>query len=418
METGLLSALREQRQYLLGYAIQKGLPFFLIPVLVSLFGKEPYASYVLFFSVVQLLALLVSAGTATTSVRFWFRDEDKASVVSAFFALFVVLHAGVGLAAVAPAALVFSGTIPAPPLALAAAAVALAAIYNLNFILSGFVRARNTPAPFLMAQAAGAAAAVFALLFPVGPDPFWSIVAIFAFNLLVQDTFMLWPLRGLVRARRVFGPDRRLVREVLSYSWPLIFYLGVSLFLYSTDKYVVRRFFPAEEFGSYVLSFQYAFAQMFLSQGFSLHTYPRICEHAAQGRRAEVFGLVSQYNRIYTVVCAVYIAGLTAVAGAVDIGVHPVMFPVIATGFLLLNVTTNYINVLYAADQTLKLTLAGLAASVVFLGVLGAGAVSGRMEFCYAAHLVHGCVVLVLMARLAARANLGAGAGSPAPAGG
>jgi O-antigen/teichoic acid export membrane protein len=235
---------------------------------------------------------------------------------------------------------------------------------------------------------------------------FWALIIIFTANFAAQNAAMLVALRGLVRGPRLHI-DRALMRRVLHYSWPLIPYLGLGLFLYSADKYLVRTWLEGPVFSAYVLTFQYAFAQMFLSQGLSLFAYPRICDLASRGDRHELFAYVGHLNWIYALGGLVFIPAMMIIDRVVHLGINPTLFPVVGVSFVLLNVATSYINVLYATDRTRTLMLIGLVAGAVFLGTLTLGVRSGGVALCYWAHVVYGALMCGVPALFAARTPLG-----------
>jgi len=389
------NSLGAQVYYALGLGIQKGLPYLLIPVLTHLYGNHTYASYVLYYASVQILANLLCLATVNSVITFWYRTEDKRSLTWTYLTFLLVSQLVLGGILARLVFHIYSqsfGGLRAWPLTCLAFCFTL--LYNFNGFLTGVCRARSYSRGYFAAQLVSAAALVVGLVAFRGSARVESLVWLFMMFIGTQDLYLFIAMRDLL-GKPAFYFDFALMKRVLAYCLPLIVHVEVVLFLYWVDKYLVRLYFSSVTFSQFTISVQYAFAQAFFSQVFALYTFPLICRLVAQNQARELRSVIRSYNVLLVILGALWIGFVLILfwAGA-PLGISPAGFVLLGLGFMLWNVASNYTNVLWARLQSASVAGVLIGAAAVLVAILAVGCRVGAIIVCYSAHL--GCAATAL----------------------
>jgi O-antigen/teichoic acid export membrane protein len=381
-------ALRPQLQYGIGLAIQKGLPFLLIPVLVTYYGDQTYSRYVLFYASTLMFLNFTSLAVPNAIIPFWYGERDKHTLSWTFLLLMLVAQAGLSLFMGLGLFYIYRqsfGTNATVRLTLLG--VVFAFLTNLNSFLTGVCRARQHARRFLTAQVFAGAALVGCALLLRGIQQLDILVTLFIIFLLCQDVYLLGSVNEyLWHSRPQF--DWRLARGILGYSLPLLPHLEAIAFYFWIDKYVVQHFFTATQFSGFIVSFQYAYAQSLFSATLGMYTFPQFCKLVAKRQDTRIRSVLRTYNLIYAGLGTLWIVAILALQRLhVPLRINSSGFLVLGAAFLLWNVASNYTNVLWARFKTPAVTGVTVGAGLILLAVLFIGYWSHSLMLCYLSHL-------------------------------
>ena len=401
-----------QFYYGLGFGLQKGLPFLLIPFLVRYYGDHTYASYVLYYSSVQMLAVFASLAVPTSVIVFWYQQLSRPRIITTYLVLMSAILLGLGTITCIPMYFVSKASFDqAGPGALALLSLLFVGQYVANTFLVSLCRATDCSREFFLAQVAGAAALLLTVFALRGAARLTALIVAFITGLLVQNLYLAYGMRGHFRGAALDCFDTGLARRVLRYCLPLLAYNAAVLFVFWVDKYLVRAYFEAPVFSRFVVTFQYAFAQTFLGQVMALYTFPLISRLVAGHDYGRLWQTIRTYNRWIVLLGVLYLL--------VVLGFHRWIYPLkigapgfllLSCAFLLANLAVNYINVLYAHYRSGRAMTVQLVSAIVMVVVLFGGCITRRIELCYGSHLVMQVVFLVMLVRAARRSRLEADA--------
>jgi O-antigen/teichoic acid export membrane protein len=391
-------SLRIQFYYGLGMAVQKGLPFLILPLLIYFYGDHTYASYVLFYTTVQILGVFCSVAIPSSTVVFWFRKQNPQQFLVTYLSLLVGAFLLGAAICIAPIYFIYKSSLRgAQPLEMALLGLIFVALYTFNQYFVSLYRATYSSKQFFIAQLVGAAG-LLAVVVPFhSPAVLSRLVLAFLLSLFIQDLYLLYGILPLLRDAAWPDFDPHLAKDVLRFSLPLVVYNTLILFVFWIDKYLVNLHFDPIEFSTFVVTFQFAFAQAMISQLFALYNFPRICELVAGDNQGKLQKLIRIYNILI-------LASGTAYAAAV-LGAHVYFdvfhisvsgFIILSFAFLLSNLSTTYLNVLYAQARTRCIVVIQAVCSIFMLVILIAGCLLHRIALCYASHLVISACVLSL----------------------
>jgi O-antigen/teichoic acid export membrane protein len=386
--SALRESLRQQLQYGLGLAIQKGLPFLLIPVLVAYYGEQTYSSYVLFYATTLMFLNFTSLGVPNATIPFWYAERDKPTFSWTFLLLLMgaqagfSLFTGLGLFYIYRHSFGGSGSVR-----LTLLGIVFASLASFNLFLTGVCRARQQARRFLIAQVFAGAVLVGCVYLFRGRHRLDLLVTLFIIFLLCQDVYLLGSVFEYLRHSRPHF-DGELARRILGYSLPLLPYLEAIAFFFWIDKYIVEHYFSAAQFSEFVVSFQYAYAQSLLSATLTMYAFPLMCKLVTERQNTRLRWVIRSYNLIYIVLGTVWVVGLLALQRLyLPLRIQSTGFLILGAGFVIWNVASNYTNVLWARLKTQAVTGATISGGLVLLLMLGLGAWMHSLMLCYLSHL-------------------------------
>jgi O-antigen/teichoic acid export membrane protein len=396
--TEMKGSLGIQFYYGLGMAIQKGTPFLALPVLLYFYGDHTYASYVLFYTTVQIFGVLCSLAIPSSTVVFWYRHEDKVQFLITYFLLLSGAFLAAGAVCIVPMYYIYKSSLKSvQPFEMVVLGLAFVGLYTFNQYFVSLYRAMYSSKQFFMAQIIGAAV-LLAVAIPLHPfAPLSRLILAFLLSLLIQNLYLLYGVVPLFKEGRWRDFDLTLASSVLRFSLPLIIYNSITLLIYWIDKFMVSMYFDPDSFSKFVVTFQFAFAQAMISQLFALYNFPRICQLVAEGNYAALRMVIRTYNLLILVLGIAYSTSILvahAYFHAFRISVSG--FIILSFAFLLSNLSTTYLNVLYAHIKTRSIVVMQMVACVFMVMVLTVGCLWRHIAFCYASHVFASACVLFL----------------------
>jgi O-antigen/teichoic acid export membrane protein len=387
-----------QFYYGLGMAVQKGTPFLILPLLLYFYGDHTYASYVLFYTTVQIFGVLCSLAIPSSTVVFWYRRDDKRQFLVTYFLLLSGAFLAAGTLCTIPLYYIYKSSLKsAQPLEMVALGLAFVGLYNFNQYFVSLYRAMYSSKQFFIAQIVGATV-LLGVAIPLHPSATLSrLILAFLMSLLVQDLYLLYGVMPLLKHGRWRDFDLTLARSVLQFSLPLIIYNSIALLIYWIDKYMVDLYFDPVSFSKFVVTFQFAFAQAMISQLFALYNFPRICQLVAEGNYSTLRTVVRSYNLLMVVLGIAYATAILVAHAYFHVfRISVPGFVILSVSFLLTNLSTTYLNVLYAHAKTPKIVAMQALAASVMLTTLTAGCLWRQITLCYGSQLLAGICTLVL----------------------
>jgi O-antigen/teichoic acid export membrane protein len=391
-------SLKIQFYYGLGMAVQKGTPFLILPLLLYFYGDHTYASYVLFYTTVQIFGVLCSLAIPSSTVVFWYRRDDKRQFLVTYLLLLSAVFLVGAVVCIVPMYFVYRSSMRSvQPVDLALLGLAFVGLYIFNQYFVSLYRATYSSRAFFFAQIIGAIV-LLAVAIPFHTLPVLNhLILAFILSLLVQNLYLLYGVLPLLGRGRWRDFDPSLARNVLSFSVPLVIYNSITLFIYWIDKFMVSMYFDPISFSKFVVTFQFAFAQAMISQLFALYNFPRICELVTEGNYWTLRTVIRTYNLLMLVLGVSYaVAILFAHAYFHIFRISVSGFIILSLAFLFANLSTTYLNVLYAHIKTRRVVVMQAIAGLIMLMVLTAGCFWHQIVLCYASHVfAAGCVLLL-----------------------
>jgi O-antigen/teichoic acid export membrane protein len=384
----LREPLRQQFQYGIGLAIQKGLPFLLIPVLVAYYGERTYSSFVLFYSSTLMFLNFTSLGVPNATIPFWYAERDKQTLSWTFLLLLMVAQAGFSLFTGLGLFYIYRQSFGrSSSVHLTMLGVIFAFLANFNLFLTGVCRARQHARRFLTAQFLAGIVLVGCVFLFRGIQRLDLLVTLFIIFLLCQDVYLLGSIIEYLRHSRPHF-DWWLSRRILRYSLPLLPYLEAIAFFFWIDKYTVEHYFTTTQFSEFVVSFQYAYAQSLLSGTLAMYSFPLMCKLVTEHQNTRLRCVIRTYNLIYIGLGTLWIVGLLALQRLhLPLRIQSTGFLILGATFVLWNVASNYTNVLWARLKTSAVTGVTISGGLVLLVMLGIGSWMHSLILCYLSHL-------------------------------
>jgi O-antigen/teichoic acid export membrane protein len=389
-----------QFYYGLGMAIQKGTPFLILPLLLYFYGDHTYASYVLFYTTVQIFGVLCSLAIPSSTVVFWYRRDDKRQFLVTYFSLLSAAFLAAGALCAIPMYYVYKSSLKStPPLEMVVLGLVFVGLYSFNQYFVSLYRAMYSSKQFFIAQVIGATV-LLGVAIPIHPlAPLSRLILAFLLSLLFQDLYLLYGVMPLLKNATWRDFDLTLAGSVLQFSSPLIIYNCIVLLIFWIDKYMVALYFDPASFSKFVVTFQFAFAQAMISQLFALYNFSRICELVAATDYSTLRTVIRTYNSLILVLGIAYSAAILVAHAYFHVFHISVSgFVVLSLAFLLSNLSTTYLNVLYAHAKTTRVVVMQAVACVFMLMALISGCLWHQIAFCYASHVFVGACVLFLFA--------------------
>jgi O-antigen/teichoic acid export membrane protein len=223
------------------------------------------------------------------------------------------------------------------------------------------------------------------------------LILAFLLSLLTQDLYLLYGVIPLLKHGTRHDFDLTLARSVLQFSLPLIIYNSITLLIYWIDKYMVDLYFDPVSFSKFVVTFQFAFAQAMISQLFALYNFPRICQLVAERNYSTLRTVIRSYNSLMVVLGIAYATAILVAHAYFHVfRISVPGFVILSLSFLLTNLSTTYLNVLYAHAKTPKIVAMQALAASVMLMTLAAGCFWRQLTLCYSSQLLAGICTLFL----------------------
>jgi O-antigen/teichoic acid export membrane protein len=279
----------DNRYFLLGFALQKGTPILILPIVITIVGTRVYADYVLVFSLVQVAAILGGVCVAQTLIPFWYSHSEKGQLVSTLsvvmLALQLLLSIPLGIALWIGLS---SGAQVSPTLV--PIILIFAVVYNLNAVGLSLVRVQLKQIAFFWSTlfTAGLLTGFIILLRHVQGPKLLQYTCLNTFVLFIQALFYFScsgiRLEGVFRSKHL----KEFTREILGFSVPLTAYTLIALAAMVADKWIVRFFFSRATFAQYVLDFQFAFGVTLVSVAIGMYNTQKQCELVYKGAIASL----------------------------------------------------------------------------------------------------------------------------------
>jgi O-antigen/teichoic acid export membrane protein len=275
--------------------------------------------------------------------------------------------------------------------------LAFVGLYNFNQYFVSLYRAMYCSKQFFIAQIIGATV-LLAVAIPRHPSATLSrLILGFLLSLLTQDLYLLYGVIPLLKHGTRHDFDLTLASSVLQFSLPLIIYNSITLLIYWIDKYMVDLYFDPVSFSKFVVTFQFAFAQAMISQLFALYNFPRICQLVAERNYSTLRTVIRSYNSLMVVLGIAYATAILVAHAYFHVfRISVPGFVILSLSFLLTNLSTTYLNVLYAHAKTPKIVAMQALAASVMLMTLTAGCFWRQLTLCYSSQLLAGICTLFL----------------------
>jgi len=274
------STLLAQRYFVLGIAIQKGFRYLLTPLIIHYYGATVYANYALFFSIVQITALLTSLSVPSANIVYWYQYRDKQAYIGSLLILLGSL--GGGLSVIAGFVLYFQvpfSVAEMSPVLFVSLCIIFSMIINLNTISFDLLRILFLQRGFLIINILGLVLFVFFLLGGSnlgGGLTLLILIYIVVMSLQTAYAFSMSKLHSLgCFARKRFWA---FARKVLRFSVPLLIYALFVLSTQTVNKWIVRAYFDQGVFTQYIVDFEAALAVLLVTLVISTYNFPVICK--------------------------------------------------------------------------------------------------------------------------------------------
>jgi len=387
-----------QFYYGLGMAVQKGTPFLILPILLYFYGDHTYASYVLFYTTVQSFGVLCSLAIPSSTVVFWYRRDDKRQFLITYFLLLSGAFLAAGALCTVPMYYIYKSALKSTqPIEMVLMGLAFVGLYNFNQYFVSLYRAMYSSRQFFIAQIIGAIVLLGVAIPTHRLAGLSRLILAFLLSVLIQDLYLLYGVVPLLKRGTWRDFDRTLASSVLQFSLPLIIYNSMALLIYWIDKYMVDLYFNPVAFSKFVVTFQFAFGQTMISQLFALYNFPRICQLVAEGNYATLRTVIRTYNMLMVALGIAYSTAILFTHFYFHIFRISVFgFLILSMAFLLTNLSSTYLNVLYAHTKTSSIVVMQAIAATFMLSALIAGCWLHEISICYASQLLASLCTLFL----------------------
>lgn len=392
------------RYYVLGLALQKGLPILVVPLIVAAFGRDVFGEYVLLYTVVQIYGNVSAVAVPQTVVPVWFRQADPSKFIGLCCALVLGLSAAFGVIAGAILYLVSPDLTLSVPIAETGGwVICFALFYNLNQLAVGIARSEDRQRHFFWASVLGGVVLVAGILTAqrLGYPGLRGLLIAQMLSVAIA-TLVLLGRRILIIFKIDVVTLRAQTVPLLRFSLPLAGYSLLVLLSMSIDKWMASAWFPREVFNAYVLEFQFAFAMMFIPTAISLYSGSRVSalvtagDHAGlkqEERRARGLTLLGSIGVAVMMFCYAWVTGLPLGPG----------YWILALGFVFEGQYVIRSNRLMAEMRSTRLLMTTLGSVLLYALLLLAAGLSGSVMLLYASPPLYlGMMLLLISSRGAA----------------
>lgn len=393
------------RFYVLGLALQKGLPILVAPLVVAAFGRDVFGEYVLVYTVIQIYGNVSALSVPQTVVPIWFRQADPAKFVALCYAMVLGLSAAFG--AVAGAILLFAPPHLALSLPIMEACgwiMCFALFYNLNQLAVGIARSEDRQRHFFWATVVGGVVLVAGILAAhrLGFPGLRGLIIAQLLSVAVSTLVLLGP-RIFAVGKIDFATLREQAPPILRFSLPLAGYSLLVLLSMSIDKWMASAWFPRDVFNAYVLEYQFAFAMMFIPTAISLYSGSRVSALVAAGdreglkieeNRAKGLALLGSSGVAVAMYCYAWATGLPMGPG----------YWVLALGFIFEGQYVIRSNRLMAEMRSTRLLMITLGSVLLYALLLLAAGLGNSVMLLYASPPLYLGLMLLLISHPGAAA--------------
>lgn len=377
--------------YILGLALQKGLPYLIIPLIVWRFGVNTYADFVVIYSLIQMIGLLIAIGTPNAFIVFWHNAENK-SLYTASSVLIVLL---ISLILTIPAA-IFIHQFLHESLLLLTLMITYAISINLNTLGLNLLRSVFRSKEYFTCIAITAFLQCLLIIFLPLTAHKLALLILINLSILILQTLFFFKNAGIKLTARIHLRDTlQLAKTVLGYSSTFTLYSILSLSLFTVDKWLIKSFFSAEMLAEYVLNFQFAFIVNIISIVVGMYSLPIFCRlranHAMQAlqiKQQQNYGLVI----VFSIASACFAYSYAAITH-----LHLTYgFWLLVVAFLFTNLFTVNVSVLEAFKKVKLLFLITLIPTIIFWLWFGISAHLHLITNIYLSYIAYYIVIFAL----------------------
>lgn len=375
------------RFYILGLVAQKGLPILVIPLMVSVFGRDIYGDYVLLYTVVQVYATLSSLAIPQTIVPMWFHQDEPlrfvgvgVAILSGLAILFGLAMAGLSFTPIGKQALSFL------PIPMALVWVVIFSLsYNLNTLAVGVVRVQDRQRHFFWATAIGGIVLLAGIWVAAatGAAALSALVAIQVLATLVA-AILLFGKQPLAELAFNLSTVQRHCAPLLRFSLPLAGYSLLVLLSMGLDKWMARLWFSRDIFNTYVIDYQCAFALVFVPTAINLYNGPRISAFVASGEWDSLLQEERKAAQLTIFGCSVIAVLMYCYGWVSGLGLSPGYWVLVA-GFMFEGLYILRTNRLMAQLRSFRMLFISATGIVVYIALLALAAVSASRILLYIA---------------------------------
>lgn len=359
--------------YLLAIAVQKGLPFALIPLVVHLYGRETYAEYVLIFATVQFASLAMDLGTGNAAIVFWHRyaSATKGLFLRRLLGLEVKIH--LWMIPLCVLVLWMTGQpnvgsgLTVQWLVLT---IAYAILYNFLKVLLNVTRAQERAGDYLSAVLAGAVVLVV-LLILVNQLSTTTVALTLCFisTVAIQSSVLGYGRRDVMRQCEGSIDPNAFRSDVLSYSLPMAAYAMLSVSFVVADKWFISTVASRADFGQYVIDFQFANAVNLVSVVLGMHLLPIACRLLEEGELRKLRSFILKNYLACIAGSAVLAFAAYTYASITGLALSSNFF-FFAAAFSLANIFTINVGVLESQLDSLRLVRLTVLPTIAFWGMM------------------------------------------------
>jgi O-antigen/teichoic acid export membrane protein len=271
------STLLAQRYFVLGIALQSGTRYLISPLIIHYFGSIVYAEYALFYSIVQIIALLTSVGMTSGLMVFWYQYKNKQKFVGSLLLLLGCIGGAISI--ILGSVLYFYSPFivnDLSQLSLVGFSISFAMIRNISIIGFAVLRIRSLQKSYFFANLFGTILIVLLLIiggrYFGGGLPLLIMINIGCWAFLTVFAFSRSKLKSLsyYAKKRFFAFSRRIFR----FSIPLFVYAFLMLSTQTFNKWLVKAYFDKDVFTQYIIDFEAALAVLILTLIISTYNFP------------------------------------------------------------------------------------------------------------------------------------------------
>lgn len=335
--TSILSPLYTNKYYFFGLALQKGIPFLVIPIITLLYTKQVYAEYILIYSFVLFVSPIICLGTVNSFIVFWHSNKIKSQYLSNSFFMVLVMSLFFGIIA---GLLIYFISPSISTLKHSAfiivCLIVYSVLYNQNTLGLNLLRAEKKQTSYFFSVLASSILLltllstlsllhknIFILLFAYMMAMFVQIVL---FHIFSQTKLSFHSTNSIRQHNKV----------IFKYSLPILLYFFVSASVINLDKPFIHNHFSSEFFIEYVYNFQFSYIINIISVVMGLYNLPIFCELLAEKKTHTLKSII--YSNYALVIFASVMGGGVAYAYAHITGID------LSSGFFFLCIAFMFTN--------------------------------------------------------------------------
>lgn len=376
--------------YILGLALQKGLPYLLIPLIAWKFGLATYSNFIVIYAITQITALLISLGTPSAFIVFWHQAENKSLYTAS--SLLILLLTSFILAL--PAAWIIHEYI-FPQSGFQTFGVLLFFILSFSFAINlntlglNLLRAQSRAKEYFICVCF--TSLLLCISITLSPKTINTLSTLMFINLsvlLIQSFAFVKAssVRLVTKPQLTYTWD--LTKSIIHYSFTFTLYSLLSLSMFTVDKWLIKAFFPAEELAQYVINFQLAFIVNIISIVVGMYSLPIFCQLVNEKSFA-LFRHKLLQNYGLTIAVSTILALGTYIYAAIT-HLHLTQgYWLLALAFLFTNLFTVNVSVFESFKKVKSLFLLTLFFTTLFWGVFALSLDHHSLFYIYLNYIVY-----------------------------